>query len=55
MFDHYEEAREYAKRTSRIELGYVGIVMEKDGRYNVAKDYDEVDYAQKLGWNIVED
>ena len=53
MFNTYDEAREYAKNRSRKESGYVGIVMTKGGKYNVAKDYDELDYAESLGWQIV--
>lgn len=53
MFNTYEEARDYAKARSRKESGYVGIVMTKGDKFNVAKNYDEVDYAESLGWEIV--
>ena len=52
MFKNYEEARDYARDMSREKSGYVGIVMVKDGKYNVAADYDEVDYAEGKGWRV---
>ena len=53
MFSTYEEAREYAQERSRKDSGYVGIPMTKDGKYNVAKDWDEVEYAETFGWEVV--
>ena len=43
----YEKALEYAMK--REAMG----VLEKDGKYQTAKDWDEIKYAESLGWNYV--
>lgn len=53
MFNTYEEARAYAEVRSRKVEGYVGHIMTKGGKYNVAKDFEEVQYAESCGWTLV--
>lgn len=50
MFTSFEAAYEYAKTRHYTD----GIIMEKDGRFNVAKDWEEAEYAQSCGWKIAE-
>lgn len=53
MFNSYEEAKVYAMERSKKDSNYVGIPMTKNGKYNVAKDWDEVEYAESFGWSLV--
>ena len=43
----FEEAMEYAKATKAV------AIMMKDGSYQTAKDWDEVHYAERCGWNYI--
>ena len=53
MFNTYDEAKTYAMQRVKEESGYIGIILTKNNKYNVAKDYDEADYASVHGWTIV--
>lgn len=43
----YQEAIEYA--FNRQATG----IMEKDGKYLTAKDWNEIKYAKSCGWNYI--
>lgn len=47
MFTTIEAAIAYG-----FETRAAGIV-EKDGKYNVAKNWDEINYAEECGWTYV--
>lgn len=47
MFNTIAEAIEYGFQTRAA-----GIV-EKDGKYNTAKNWDEIRYAEECGWKYV--
>jgi hypothetical protein len=52
MFNSYEEAREYARTRSREESEFIGVILTKNGKYNVAYDWDEAEYAERHGWEL---
>ena len=52
MFDRLEQAVEYAREMSRTTSGYVGIIMTKNEKFNVAADWTEVEYAENFGWTV---
>ncbi len=43
----YEKAIEYAVKTRAAGI------LEKNGSYQTAKNWDEIDYAISCGWNYV--
>lgn len=43
----FEEAMSYAIQTKAAGI------MEKNGEYLTAKDWNEIEYAQSCGWNYV--
>lgn len=43
----FEEAMSYAKETRAMGI------LEKDGTYQTAKDWNEIRYAEKCGWNYI--
>lgn len=43
----YEEAMNYAIQTK------AAAIMEKDGTYLTAKNWDEIEYAQSCGWKYL--
>ena len=53
MFKTYDEAKNHAKSRAAEDHNYLGIILEKNGCYQTARDYHEADYAETHGWKIV--
>ena len=53
MFNTYEEAKSYAKRMDEENPHRKSIVLTKDGKYNVAKNWVDAEYGIECGWEVV--
>lgn len=52
MFDNFYEADSYADALAKKEKNRIFFIMEKEGKFIVAKGWDERDYGIKLGWRV---
>lgn len=53
MFNTYEEAKSYAQQRDEKNHNRNSIIMTKDGKYNVAKNWEDAEYGIDCGWEVV--